>query len=173
MFRRWKSKNHNSYVLFYPGRDIWIIDVPVRVLSVRLACLPVSGVEQALAHRHRGGNLKGNIWVISRPEIWHDSHLACLTIIRGGGVLIIQAFPGRVSLLEMSPLRRLKAAVVEAEEPGGGGGGGSLELVRFRLRELNIAVTGLPRCLLTSQVWALRNTIWSVKLELSCWWLFD
>ena len=67
-------------------------------------------------------------------------------------MLIIKAFSRRVSLLKMSPLRRLKAAVVEAEEPGGGGGGGSLELVRFRLRELNIAVTGLPRCLLTSQV---------------------
>ena len=69
-------------------------------------------------------------------------------------MFIIQALSRRVSLLEMlSPLRRLKAAVVEAEEPGGGGGGGgSLELVRFRLRELNIAVTGLPRCLLTSQV---------------------
>ena len=40
-------------------------------------------------------------------------------------MLIIQHFSRRVSLLEMlSPLRRLKAAVVEVEEPGGGGGGG-------------------------------------------------
>ena len=75
-------------------------------------------------------------------------------------MLIIQAFSRRVSLLEMSPLRRLKAAVVEAEEPGGGGGGGGcLEFVRFRLREFNIAVTVLPRCLLTPQVGTLRHTI--------------
>ena len=68
-------------------------------------------------------------------------------------MLLIQAFPRGVPLLEMSPLWRLKAAVVEAEEPGGGGGGGGgLELVRFRLRELDIAVAWLPRCLLTSQV---------------------
>lgn len=38
-------------------------------------------------------------------------------------MLIIKAFSRRVSLLKMSPLRRLKAAVVEVEEPGGGGGG--------------------------------------------------
>ena len=59
MFRRWKSiKVKCAYVLFDPGRDIWIIDVPVRVLSVGLARLPVSGVEQSLAHRHRGGDLE-------------------------------------------------------------------------------------------------------------------
>ena len=52
------------------------------------------------------------------------SHLASLTIIRGGGVLIIQHFSRGVSVMEMSPLGRLEAAVVEAEEPGGGGGGG-------------------------------------------------
>ena len=45
-----KNRNCNSYVLFYPSRDIGIVDVPVRVLSVGLARLPVSGVEQSLAH---------------------------------------------------------------------------------------------------------------------------
>ena len=70
-------------------------------------------------------------------------------------MLIIQALPGRVSLLEMSSLRRLQAAVVEAEKPGGGGGGGgSLEFVRVRvlLRELYLALTDLSGCLLTSEV---------------------
>ena len=69
-------------------------------------------------------------------------------------MFIIQALSRRVSLLEMSPLRRLQVAVVEAEEPGGGGGGGGLEFVRVRvlLRELNIAVTVLSRSLLTSQI---------------------
>ena len=45
-------------------------------------------------------------------------------------MIIIQAWPRRVSLLQMSPLGRLETTVVEAEEPGGGGGGGgSLEFV--------------------------------------------
>ena len=65
-------------------------------------------------------------------------------------MFIIEALSRRVSLLEMSPLRRLEAAVVEAKEPGGGGGG--LEFVRVRVF-LSVV------CLLTSQVRTLGYTI--------------
>ena len=36
-----------THILFYPGRNVWIIDIPVRVLTVCLASL---SVQQTLTH---------------------------------------------------------------------------------------------------------------------------